>query len=62
MNRDDHSAMLTGTFTCGALSKGPFMVLQGSFQLFNEDPRAPDTKNLTYDFDMVSTDGEKIHL
>ena len=54
--------MLTGTFTCGALSKDPFMVLQGNFQLFNDDPRAPNTKNLTYDFDMVSTDGEKIHL
>jgi hypothetical protein len=38
------------------------MVLRGDFQLFNQDPRTPDTKNLTYDFDMISTRGEKIHF
>lgn len=54
--------MLTGTFTCGALSRDPFMVLQGLFRLFNEDPRTPDTKNLTYDFDMKSTSGSTIHF
>jgi len=50
--------MLTGTFTCGALSKDPFLVLQGKFQVFNDDPRTPDTRNLSYDFDLISTTGE----
>jgi hypothetical protein len=50
--------MLTGSFSCAALSKDPFLVLRGKFQLFNDDPRTPTTKNLSYDFDMISTSGE----
>ena len=38
------------------------MVRRGTFQLFNEDFRSPDTTNLTYKFDMVSTSGEVIHF
>lgn len=62
VSREDHSAMLTGTFVCGAMPGSPFMVLRGDFQLFNQDWRTPDTTNLTYDFDMVSTHGEKVHF
>jgi hypothetical protein len=54
VNRKSHAAMLTGTFSCGALSKDPFVVLRGEFQLFSEDSSAPDTDNLVYDFDMIS--------
>lgn len=54
--------MITGTFTCGSLPGSPFMVLRGKFQLFNDDPRAPDTKLLTYNFDMISTRGETVHF
>lgn len=54
INKDNHAAMLTGTFSCGALSKDPFMVLRGVFQLFSRDPRTPDTDNLVYNFDMIS--------
>src|SRR5438045_1697193 len=61
VSRSDHSAMLTGTFTT-AMSGAPFMVLRGDFQLFNKDVRTPDTKNLTYDFDMVGTDGQIVHF
>ena len=50
--KNNHAAMLTGTFSCGALSPDPLMVLGGSFQLFSQDPSAPDTQNLVYDFDM----------
>lgn len=35
---------------------------RGEFQLFNDDPRTPNTTNLTYNFDMVSTNGEVIHF
>ncbi len=50
--------MLTGTFTCGALSRDPFLVLQGKFQVFNDGPRTPDTRNFSYGFDLISTTGE----
>jgi hypothetical protein len=54
VDKKSHAAMLTGTFSCGALSKDPFIVLRGEFQLFSRDPRTPDTDNLVYDFDMIS--------
>lgn len=38
------------------------MVNRGNFQLFSQDPREPDTTNLTYDFEMVSTSGKKLHF
>ena len=58
MKTFDHPAMITGTFSCAALSKDPFLVLRGKFQLFNKDPETPDTENLSYNFDMISTSGE----
>ena len=53
--------MLTGSFSCGALSQDPLMVLRGKFKLLENDPRTPDTKNMSYHFDMVSTNGEMYH-
>ncbi|TAQ91395.1 hypothetical protein B7494_g351 [Chlorociboria aeruginascens] len=58
----DHSAMLTGTFVCASLPGSPFMVQRGDFHLFNVDTQAPGTRNLTYDFDMTSTDGRQLHF
>ena len=52
--KENHAAMLTGTFSCGALSKDPLMVLRGEFQLFSDDSRTTGTKNLVYNFDMRS--------
>jgi hypothetical protein len=54
IDKKSHSAMLTGTFSCEALSKDPFMVLRGEFQLFSKDRHAADTENLVYKFDMLS--------
>lgn len=62
IGRSDHPAMLTGTFTCAGLPGSPFMVLRGEFNLFNQDKRTPDTTNLSYDFDMISTRGDVIHF
>jgi hypothetical protein len=62
VNRADHPAMLTGTFTCAGLRGSPFMVQRGDFQLFNVDDKAPGTKNLTYDFDMNSVNDEEYHF
>lgn len=62
VNRPDHSAMLTGTFTCAGLPGSPFMVQRGSFHLFSVDQKSPGTRNLTYDFDMTSTDNKEYHF
>ncbi|KAM3073444.1 hypothetical protein ACMFMG_004660 [Clarireedia jacksonii] len=62
VHRADHSAMLTGTFVCASLPGSPFMVQRGDFQLFSVDHQAPGTRNLTYDFDMTSTEGKQLHF
>lgn len=38
------------------------MVHRGDFQLFNEDPREPTTRNLTYNFEMISPSREKLYF
>jgi hypothetical protein len=38
------------------------MVHRGTFQLFSQDHRQPETANLVYNFDMVSPKGLKLHL
>ncbi|KAF8242796.1 FAD/NAD(P)-binding domain-containing protein [Wilcoxina mikolae CBS 423.85] len=62
VTRSDHASIATGTFTCSALSKDPFMVLRGEVQFFSQDLSTPDTKNLMYKFDIVGTDGQLFHF
>ena len=62
VNRSDHSGTLTGTFTSARLEASPYAVLQGRFQLMSDDPQRSGTKNLVYDFDMIGTDGSKLHF
>ncbi|KAJ2973237.1 hypothetical protein NUW58_g8986 [Xylaria curta] len=57
-----HEANLTGTFSCPTLEGSPFMVRRGNFNLFLVDTKAPGTRNLTYDFDMFGTDGQRLHF
>lgn len=61
INNDKHEANITGTFSCSLLG-GVFIVHRGTFRLFNQDPRQAETANLTYDFDMVSPGGRKLHF
>ncbi|KZV89714.1 FAD/NAD(P)-binding domain-containing protein [Exidia glandulosa HHB12029] len=61
LGRSDHPAMLTGTFS-SALPGSPHMVTKGKFGLFTVDERTPDTRNLTYEFDMVGVDGKMLHF
>ncbi|KAK4121687.1 FAD/NAD(P)-binding domain-containing protein [Parathielavia appendiculata] len=61
VNSSLHPANLTGTFACSSLG-GTFLVQRGTFRVFHHDSREPDTTNLTYDFDMVSTSGRKLHF
>lgn len=62
VNRDDHSAMLTGSFACASLPGSPFLIQRGDFNLFRQDLQAPGTRNLSYDFDMTSVSGELYHF
>ncbi|KAK2609820.1 hypothetical protein N8I77_003299 [Diaporthe amygdali] len=57
----EHMATLTGTFTCPKLG-GTCVVQGGKFQLFNDDPRSPDTLNLTYNFRIACPNGSKVHF
>ncbi|KAK2756567.1 hypothetical protein FQN54_005460 [Arachnomyces sp. PD_36] len=58
----DHQAMVTGTFNCGSLPGGPFLILRGSFKLFQVDSGTSDAKDIVYDFDMISTKGDYLHF
>lgn len=62
VNEAQHRGMLTGTFVCPTIPGSPFMVQRGEFNLFILDQKAPDTRNLTYDFDMTGVDGKKLHF
>jgi hypothetical protein len=62
INNTDHTSMVTGTFSCGALSQDPFMALHGRCKFFSEDPCTPGTKNISYDIDIVRTDGDVFHF
>lgn len=56
-----HPAELTGTFSSSPLG-GIFIVHRGTFQLFSQDRREPDSANLVYKFDMTSPSGRKLHF
>ena len=56
-----HPANLTGTFSSSSLG-GIFVVHRGTFQLFSQDWREPDTANLVYKFEMTSPGGRKLFI
>ncbi|KAK2794237.1 hypothetical protein FQN50_009931 [Emmonsiellopsis sp. PD_5] len=62
VSSENHQAMLTGSFACGSLPGSPFLILHGDFRLFQTDSRTPDTTNIIYDFDMISSEGDRVHF
>lgn len=54
-----HPANITGTLSSSSLG-GIFIVHRGTFQLFTQDKRKPDTANLLYKFEMTSPGGRKL--
>ncbi|KAH8908597.1 FAD/NAD(P)-binding domain-containing protein [Coniochaeta sp. PMI_546] len=62
LNSSQHRGLLTGTFVCPTIPGSPFMVQRGEFNLFILDHKAPGTRNLTYDFDMMGVNGKKLHF
>lgn len=62
VNRDDRASIATGTFSCGALSKDPFLVQRGSVQFFSADVVVSDGARLAYQLVLLGTDGQMLHL
>ncbi|KAJ6588514.1 hypothetical protein B0H19DRAFT_1205902 [Mycena capillaripes] len=58
IERADYASLATGTFSCGALSKDPMLVLRGEAQFFTIDETVSDGTNLVYKLTLLSTDGE----
>ncbi|KAJ6588572.1 hypothetical protein B0H19DRAFT_923787 [Mycena capillaripes] len=58
IERDDDASFATGTFSCGALSKDPMLVLRADVQFFTVDETVSDGTDLAYKLTLLSTDGE----
>jgi hypothetical protein len=58
IERPDYASLATGTFSCGALSKDPMLILHGAVQFFTVDKAVSDGTNLAYKLTLLSTDGE----
>ncbi|KAJ7208655.1 hypothetical protein GGX14DRAFT_454051 [Mycena pura] len=57
-HRDERSSFATGSFSCGALSRDPLLVLRGDVQFFSADQSVSDGSNLVYRLTLLSTSGE----
>lgn len=53
----DNASIATGTFSCGALSQLPLMVLRGQVQFFTTDDQISDGTNLVYKLTLLSAEG-----
>ncbi|KAJ4358337.1 uncharacterized protein N0V89_002919 [Didymosphaeria variabile] len=53
----DNASIATGTFSCGALSQSPLMVLRGQAQFFTTDDQISDGTDLVYKLTMLSAEG-----
>ncbi|KAJ6568346.1 hypothetical protein DFH09DRAFT_983153 [Mycena vulgaris] len=58
IERPGYASLATGTFSCGALSKDPMLILRGEVQFFTVDDTISDGKNLVYKLTLLSTEGE----
>ncbi|PKK80660.1 FAD/NAD(P)-binding domain-containing protein [Rhizophagus irregularis] len=59
---DDHSALITGTVSCRALSPDPLLVTNGKFRLFIPRTDHVDSNQMMYDLNLSATDGTKYRL
>ncbi|KAJ6486130.1 hypothetical protein C8R47DRAFT_980022 [Mycena vitilis] len=62
VERDDHASLATGTFSCGALSRDPMLVLRADVQFFTVDATVSDGTNLAYKLTLLTTDGKTFLL
>ena len=57
-----HTAGITGTVSCPMLSRQPFTVTGGEFNLFVDDMQQVHTKRMLYSLQFTSSDGKEFHL
>lgn len=55
----DHSALITGTVSCRALSPDPLLVTSGKFRLFIPKTDNVDSNQMMYDLNLSATNGTK---
>ncbi|KAF2477526.1 FAD/NAD(P)-binding domain-containing protein [Lindgomyces ingoldianus] len=58
IGRSFHTALASGTFSCGALSQDPLLVTKGRLHFFTVDDDVSDGTNITYTLTLLSTRGE----
>ena len=58
----DHSAEISGTVSCEALSDSPLKVASGRHQMFSRSTERVETREMIYKMVLVSTEGKKYHL
>lgn len=59
LDSDDHTAKISGTVICPALSTKPMAVSKGVFNLFERMPSPPDTRHMIYSMQLTSEEGKK---
>ncbi|CAI2165946.1 11911_t:CDS:2 [Funneliformis geosporum] len=62
VDMDDHSALITGTVSCRALSPDPLLVTRGKFRLFIPETDLVDSNRVMYNLYLTATDGTKYRL
>jgi cholesterol oxidase len=58
----EHAASTIGTVNAPALSARPLTVTHGTFNLFEQDPNAADTRNMKYSMRMVTEEGRSLYF
>ncbi|KAF2848065.1 FAD/NAD(P)-binding domain-containing protein [Plenodomus tracheiphilus IPT5] len=61
-SRASYEGLVTGSMTCGAISRDPLLITRGLVKFFTVDPDVSDAVNLVYDFDLLGTTGEVYHF
>src|SRR5436190_19198114 len=59
VDMDDHSAIITGTVSCRALSPDPLLVTRGKFRLFIPETDKVDSNRMMYNLNLNATNGTK---
>ncbi|KAJ4144416.1 hypothetical protein LMH87_003300 [Akanthomyces muscarius] len=57
-----YSGTISGTLVCPSIQGSPFMVHNGTVELFQPDPEISGTRKLVYDCPMTGINGRELHL
>lgn len=62
IDHKDHEAPMAGTMVAPALSQYPLTAIQGTFNLFVEDPSNPSRKKMIYKMHLRSREGQQFYF